>query len=117
MMAADRDALLCDLAETYHVYDFRALPALTLAALCCGLRNDSRIRQKMAGVQISRLEALMVIADNLTIIRHGLFAKKGAEMPPLFADQIPDGNETFGFASGEDFMKARNDLLKRAQYV
>lgn len=115
MMAADRDALLCDLAETYHVYDFRALPALTLAALCCGLREDSRIRQKMAGVKISRMEALMVIADNLTIIRHGLFAKENAARPALFADQIQKEKEAFGFSSGEDFMRARNDLVKRAQ--
>ena len=26
MLAADRDALICDLAETYHILDMTALP-------------------------------------------------------------------------------------------
>lgn len=48
MYAADRDALLCDLAETYGVYDFRALPVATVAVLACGLRADSRIAARLS---------------------------------------------------------------------
>lgn len=43
MISIDRDALLCDLAETYHIYSMRGLPARTLAVLAFGLRADSRI--------------------------------------------------------------------------
>ena len=43
MMAVNRDALICDLAETYGILDCQALPALLLATLSCGLRADSRI--------------------------------------------------------------------------
>ena len=41
MMALDREALLCDLAETYGIYDVRALPVSTLAVLASGLRENS----------------------------------------------------------------------------
>lgn len=43
MIATDEDALICDLAETYHVFDYRGLPLKTAAALASGLRNDARI--------------------------------------------------------------------------
>ena len=47
MMAVDRDAWICDLAETYRIFDYRALPVGLLATLSFGLREDSRIKQKM----------------------------------------------------------------------
>lgn len=43
MILTDEDALICDLAETYHVLDYRALPLKTAAALASGLRADARI--------------------------------------------------------------------------
>lgn len=49
MIKADRDALLCDLAETYGIYDIRSLPVHTIATLSSGLREDSRIKMKLRG--------------------------------------------------------------------
>lgn len=43
MILTDEDALICDLAETYHVLDYRSLPLLTAATLASGLRSDARI--------------------------------------------------------------------------
>ena len=42
MAARDEDALVCDMAETYHIFDYRALPLFLAARLACGLREDSR---------------------------------------------------------------------------
>lgn len=119
MIGTDRDALLCDLAETYHIFDFRALPVLTLAALCFGLREDSRIKMKMAGMRyIPPLVLFANIADNLTLIRHGLFAKKNAKLPKLYTDMMmgpePEEHESMLFASGEDFEIERKRILARA---
>ena len=44
MIAADEDALVCDMAETYRIYDYRALSPRKAAVLACGLRDDSRIK-------------------------------------------------------------------------
>lgn len=69
MVSANREALICDFAETYGIYDFRALPVSTLATLAVGLRDDSRIKMHMHGAKISRLETLLAAAvDRLSML-------------------------------------------------
>ena len=41
MIATDEDALICDFAETYHIYDYRSLDVEYAATLAYGLRDDS----------------------------------------------------------------------------
>lgn len=69
MIASDEDALTCDFAETYHVLDFRALPARLAATLAAGLPDTARIRMKMAGAKVPAailLHAAMV--DRLSLL-------------------------------------------------
>ena len=64
MLNFDKDALLCDLAETYHIYDYKSLPCRMVAAFSCGLRENSRIKMKMAGIDPMPEQILMAaIAD------------------------------------------------------
>ena len=94
MLATDRDALLCDLAEVYHIFDFNALPVLTLAALSYGLRDDSRIKMKMAGINyISPVVILASISDNLAGLRYSLTAKKGDQKPKMFGKLMTQKTE------------------------
>ena len=51
MIETDESALICDFAETYHIYDYRALPVSYAATLAYGLRSDSRIRLKLGEVK------------------------------------------------------------------
>lgn len=89
MLSVDRDALLCDLAETYHIYDLRELPVETLAALSFGLREDSRIKMKIAGVRYVPAELLLAgICDNISMLRYNLLASEGDQLPPLYLDII-----------------------------
>jgi len=46
MIKLDENALICDFAETYHIYDYRQLPPTRVAVFACGLRDDSRIKMK-----------------------------------------------------------------------
>ena len=50
MVIADEEALICDFAETYGIYDYRKLPLKTAAILASGLRDNSRIKIKMSGL-------------------------------------------------------------------
>lgn len=69
MLAADRDALICDLAETYGVFNYRGLPVPLLATLAAGLREDSRIKQKMSGVPVGQDTLLLAMAvDALNLL-------------------------------------------------
>ena len=49
MLATDEDALVCDMTEIYHILDIWALPVELLAVLASGLRDNSRIKMKLAG--------------------------------------------------------------------
>lgn len=69
MISADRDALICDFAETYGIYDFRALPLSLVATLAAGLRDDSRIKMRLSGTKASKTEILLAAAvDRLSML-------------------------------------------------
>lgn len=59
MLETDEDALICDLAETYHIYDYRSLPMLTVATFAIGLGRNSRIKMKMRGEDFTVSEMLL----------------------------------------------------------
>lgn len=89
MLAYDRSALICDLAETYHIYDYKALPVLTLAALASGLRPDSRIKLKLSGITEVSSEVLLIqIFDILQLMRYQWFATKKESPPKLLSDSL-----------------------------
>lgn len=50
MISIDEDALICDFAETYQIYDYRALHVSLCAILAAGLRDTSRIKTKIGGL-------------------------------------------------------------------
>ena len=69
MISEDCDALVCDLAETYGIFDYRALPARLLATLAVGLRDDSRIKRRLSGRKASQTELLLAaMADRLSLL-------------------------------------------------
>lgn len=114
MLAIGRDELLCDMAETYRVYDLHALPVRTLATLAAGLRADSRIKMKASGIKEVPLELILTdIADNLRAFIFGLAGSK--EKVETWRDVIseedkvkpPEQNGTVRvFDSPEAFEKA-----------
>lgn len=93
MLSEGRDELICDFAETYHVLDFWALPVPLMATLAAGLRDNSRIRMKMANITYIPMEVVVPrIADTLTAIGVGLSGKK-AKMPELLTDVMFAGKK------------------------
>lgn len=116
MLHADREALLCDFAEYYHVYDLRALPVLTTAALAVGLRGDSRIRMKLAGITyVPRLMLDTAIADKLALIYYYLAADKSTPAPALFSDILlenaPAAKKSGGYGTVEEYEAARAAII------
>lgn len=69
MLSANRDALVCDLAETYGIFDYKALPVPLLATLAVGLRDDSRIKMYLSGMKVSQNTILLAAAvDKLSLL-------------------------------------------------
>ena len=108
MIKLDEDALICDLAETYHIYDYRSLPVRLVATLSAGLRDNSRIKLKAAGSSVG-LDTIILaaIADNLSMMRAG-FSKDGRTKPYLFTEAIHGETKpkVRGFKTAEDFEAA-----------
>ena len=108
MLDTDRAALYCDLAETYHVFGFESLPVTDLAMLASGLRDNSRIKQKMSGITYPPTELILArMADTVSLFRYGFMEdKKGKNMPYLFTEHLREDDKTDkpqSFMSGAEF--------------
>jgi hypothetical protein len=119
MIASDRNALICDLAETYHILDYTALPVPLLATLSSGLRDDSRIKMKMSGIKPIPLNIMVArAADEISLFRYGFMddAIHGRNMPDLFMTEMLEErnheNDAEGFTSGAEFDRAWSEAIK-----
>ena len=114
MIGTDKDALLCDLAETYGVFDFYTLPVTTIATLAVGLRESSRIKHKINNLnEIPPEYTLVHIADALTVLLKGLSGEKD-KTPELYSDLMAGKSKKTankGFNSIEEFEAARKRFI------
>ena len=109
MIELDEDALICDLAETYHIFDYRSLPLQLVATLSAGLRDDARIKLKASGNPVG-LDTMILaaVADNLTMFRAGM-DKKNRGKPFLFTEALygeTQKQKVRGFKTAEQFEAA-----------
>lgn len=106
------------MAETYHVLDWRALPARLAATLAAGLRDNSRVKMRYLQSAVPTDSLLLATcADALKILiwQNTKDGRKGRNAPQsILACLIgkPEGN-TAGFESPEDFVAWRNEMLKK----
>lgn len=107
--------LICDFAETYHILDWRTLPLNTAAALSVGLRENSRVKMKIAGVEAGQDTLLLAaIVDRLSLLWWAKTkdAESGRNKPKSIFEQLtrrpedePEKKVT-AFRSGEEFRAA-----------
>ena len=114
MINTDEDALICDLAETYGIYDYRSLPLKTVAAFSVGLRANSRIKMKLSGMELEPdIYLLAAIVDRLSILlwRQTKDGTEGINPPELILVNSSKVKNK-GFTTGEEFEKFRESILK-----
>lgn len=122
MVATDEDALICDLAETYQIYDYRRLPLKMVAVFSFGLRENSRIKMKMNDIEVP-FETLLLagIQDKLNVLiwQQTKDGMNGRNYPQSMAamlmksQQKAKTSDLIGFESSEDFLKEREKLLRK----
>lgn len=117
MINTDEDALICDLAETYHIYDYRSLPIQTVAAFSVGLRTNSRIKVKLSGLPVEPdIFLLASIVDRLSVLvwRQTKDGEKGINAPKMLISELmgDDGEDIVSFVSGEEFERERARILR-----
>jgi hypothetical protein len=106
----DEDALICDFAETYHIYSMYDLPVEYAATLASGLKVDSRIKMAISGIKYD-LDTLLLahIADNTA--KNVYFKTKDAvkkrNQPKSFVKILLNTKEdqkVQGFDTSDDFL-------------
>ena len=124
MVIFDEDALICDMAETYGVFDLYALPAQLAATLAVGLRDDSRIKLKMSGMKVDferHLLAALFDKVNWLCWTKTENAQHGRNVPerilPLLLQDTPEKSEeeVQVFESPEAFDQEWQRLLGEIQ--
>lgn len=108
------------MAETYGIYDLRALPAVTTATLACGLRDSSRTKQHLIDVDIPlELQIQVGIFDVLRWIKWSKTkdAETGSNCPESLLAKLlgidqPQTTETVtAFATADEFERRRIEIL------
>ena len=113
MLDLDEEALICDLAETYGIYDYKSMPLRLISTLASGLRADSRIMLRISkdpeprDVEVTILGA---IADRLAYISYILLKamKADPEVPVpiikaiLGMDKKQSNEEALTFNTSEE---------------
>lgn len=122
MIATDEDALICDLAETYSIYDYRRLPLKMVAVFSFGLKDDSRIKMKLNGMEVPFETMLLASAvDRLSTLvwQQTKDGMDGKNYPLSIVAMLTnaqtnkENSNVTSFATGEDFMRERERLLKK----
>lgn len=118
MISLDEDAMVCDLAETYHILNYRALPPKLVGVLVCGLRDNSRIKMKISDMSVDiNLLFNALIADRLSVLiwQNTEDGQKGRNFPKSIYERLlnPQKEESnnMAFASGADFDEYRKTLI------
>lgn len=119
MIRTDEDALTCDLAETYHIYDYRAFPIKLIATLAAGLRDDSRIKMRLAGTHVRPsflLSAMAVDALNILVWQQTEDGHKGRNAPDriarhLLGEEMKENKNIASFDTPEDFERRRKEII------
>ena len=115
MLARDEQALICDFAETYHVFDWKALRPSLAATLAVGLRDDSRIKMQLSGLHVPPDRLLLAAAvDRLSLLvwMETKDGQKGRNRPPSIVESMTtekhvDDAQTFKDADAYEAAKNR----------
>ena len=101
-MNIDEEALICDFAETYHIYDYKSLPLRTVGIFACGLRPDSRIGMRISDSKLT--------TDNTRAIAwlNSSDGAKGINRPKSLVEALIGEKKTIEsvietFETGQDF--------------
>ena len=117
IIARHEDLMICDLAETYGILDYRRLPPRMVATLVSGLRDTSRLVMEHSGSQANTEYVLLAyIADKIANLvwmfsDDGRAGKNAPErILPIITGQKKPEERVSGYRTPEEFERA----LKKA---
>ena len=116
-MVKNENDLICDFAEYYHIYDWRAFEISYAATLAAGLPERSRSMRKLTGLPCDLNTVLLAaIADRLSVLVWSK-TKKGTKKPEMIVNKIFKKTEKkveiATFRDADAFEEARRQFFRR----
>lgn len=114
------DEMICDLAETYHLFDYRGLSPSKVAILLLGLRDNSRTKMKMSGAKITIEQMLLaIIADGIQFLgwtktkdaKHGKYKQKSI-LKTLQGEYDKPKDDLISFKTVEEYEEYMKQFIK-----
>lgn len=109
--------MICDLAETYGIFNYQEMPPRLVASLVVGLRDNSRVKMKLAGTRLTMDQMLLaLILDSINLLRWGRNGKRGAKPKSaykLLTEDKKPKDELKAFRSPEEYeawMKRKREV-------
>lgn len=117
-MRGFKKEIVCDLAEIYHIYEYRDFKPSYIYVLVEGLKSDSRFKMALKNQKVDDLTLLSAKAVdllNLLVWSKTTDAEKGRNRPKSLVDLLLNDLEVEkeGFDSKEEFMKERAKFLRK----
>ena len=118
MVATGEDDLICDLAEVYHIYDWRSIPVKLAATLAAGLPDNSRSMKRLTGLPCGMDTLLLAaIADRLSLLvcAKTKDAQKGRKKPQMITEGLlkkSEKKDIESFSDVDSFEAARRRFFK-----
>ena len=107
MISECEDLLICDLAETYGIYDYKSMKPSLIATLAVGLPESSRVVRKFSKMPLTIDQLLLaMIEDSLNGLIWGLSGKKRAKKPKSILKMLTEKkekDELMSFKSPEEY--------------
>lgn len=122
MIKLDEDALICDLAEVYNIFDYKQLPAYRVAVFSLGLSDSSRIKLKLANQTVSFETMLLAgIFDKVSLLFWSKTkdSESNKNRPSSVVEMLngkqSNTKEVVSFTSGKEFEAERQRILNLAK--
>ena len=103
--------MICDLAETYGIFEYRRMPGRLLGILVSGLRSDSRCVQALTGqVEDNRTMILAGISDKLSMLG---WDNKGQKPEMLTKKLLVRDDDELKFQTAAEYEAKRKQVLEK----
>ena len=115
MLRGSRDDFICDMAETYHVLDYRALPVGTLSVLAAGLPDGSRSKRRLSGAKLTREEWLLaLLCDSVRAVDWHICGGKKKHQPQSILELLTkdEENDVEAFDDADEFERWHRQMMR-----
>lgn len=118
MIKKYEDLIICDLAETYNIYDYKSHPINRVAIFVYNLRPNSRLKMKLADTDVDLTEILLarlLDINSLLLWSKTKDGQKGINRPESVTEMITNKKKDTNyhkFKSGKDFEEMRRKIMK-----